>query len=227
MTYHKLSFSCNTKDTGPVYPQIQKMKDNYDYKSSNSIYALSRYHEGFPNFRPDLDGFILHGRAKLTDFLSNGIVSSGILLSEKAKGVLGKCNLIGCKFLDAKVYHKNDKIDYYWMHVISQVRPYVDYERSKFFIYKNFSTRLKYINISSEEDLILKQNILKENNPGQTLAIWAETIRFNSNFDKKNDFFMVGKFDGSYYVSEKLYNLFVKHNITGVEFSNAENIIIT
>ena len=36
-SYNILDFDCNSKKTGPVYPQIQKMSSGYDNKADNSI----------------------------------------------------------------------------------------------------------------------------------------------------------------------------------------------
>lgn len=225
MNYYKLSFSCNTKDTGSVYPQVQKMNDSYDYKGKNSVYALSRCHDSFPDFEPNLDGFILHGKAKLTDFISNGIISStGVLLSEKAKNILETSHLQGCKFYNAKILYKESIIDYFWMHFISNVRISVNYKKSGFFIIQNFSTKIENIDVESEEDLINKEKHLQENNPGKTLAIWADEINLDSSFDKQLDLFKVGKFDSYYYVSNRLRNFFDEQNITGIEYLDATNI---
>lgn len=227
MNYYKLSISCNTKETGPVYPQIQKMVPNYDNKDKKSVYSLSKFYNSFPNFEPNLNGFVIQGRAKLTDFLSNSIIrTNGFLLSENAKQIFESCNLNGYKFYQAKIFYKKNCFNYFWLHFISNVRNSIDYGKSRFFIFQNFSKKLEYIDVISEEDLIEKEKSLQEKNPGKTIVIWAETIYLNSSFDKKLDFFKVGKFDSNYYVSEHLRNLFIEQNITGIEFCEAANIII-
>ena len=229
MHYYKLLLSCDTKDTGPVYPQVQEMSVKYDYDAKNSVRQLGRCHNSFPPFEPNLNSFVLNSKAKPTDFLSNSIIGPrGFLLSGKAKNILESCNLEGYKFYKASVLFKKENIEYYWMHYIFNVRSSVNYKASRFFIYQNFSTKLDYIDVVSEKDLLKKEKKLEENNPELTLAIWGEKIQLDFSIDEKGlDFFKIGKFDSSYYVSERLYNLFEKHKITGVEFSDAENIVIT
>ena len=210
---------------GTIYPQIQKMKEGYNYKSYNSVHALSRKTTEFPDFIPDLDHFVLSNRTGLSDMLSTSVINTGgFLISEKFKNVIENFKIIPHKFYEAKVLYKKSIFPYYWFHAIGNMYSFVDYKKSKFFIYHNFSHNIGYINIDSFEDYIIKKEKIKKDNPTKTVTIWAEKIFLNEDFDKTLDFFEVGIFNSQYFISEKLKFHIEKNNITGVLIK--ENLII-
>jgi len=227
MNYYKLNIGNCSPETGTVYPQVQKMNSGYNYNEPNSVYALARYYKSFPEFSPNLDSFVLHRSAKPSDFLSNSIISSvGFLMSGKAKMIFECCKLTDHKFYQASVICKNNLINYFWLHYICNVREFVIYEESEFNVCMNFTTILGSIKILSEENLILKEQTLKINNPGHTISILAKKIILNSSFNKNIDLFKVGKFDIDLYISERLMNLINSNNLTGVEITPATNIVV-
>lgn len=215
MVYYCLKHSLNSKDIGTTYPQVQKMSHEYNYKADDSVYELSKKTQEFPENEPNLNYFVVHNKAILTDLLSVSMVYGGFLISKKLKILLENFNLANHKFYPAKVYYKRDYYDYYWIHIISKLSDAVDYKNSVFFIYLNYSQHLEYIDIFSLEDLYLKRNKIKEKYAGKTVTIWAEKISLNKNFVTKLDLFDIGVFDSDYYVSEILKNAIEKNKITG------------
>lgn len=184
--------ACNTLETGSVYPQVQKMSPEYDYDSANSVHNLSRETDNIPYFEPNLDYFIVSGKAKLTDLLSVSVMHGGFLISQKLKNLFEQHKLPLHKFYPAKVNFKKEFFQYYWIHIISKFDYFVDFSKSSFFVYYNFSKNLGCIDISSQEELIAKEQRLKNTNPGKTIAIWAETIVLKSSFDSSLDLFKIG-----------------------------------
>src|ERR1700743_2287765 len=98
MVYYKFEPACDTPEVGRQYPQVQKMSLEYDYNALNSVYALSREVEKFPEDIPNLNSFTLHSNAKLTDLLSVAVVSGGFLISEKLKMIFEEFKLVNHRF---------------------------------------------------------------------------------------------------------------------------------
>ena len=226
MCYYILKTALNTPETGTVYPQIQKMAPGYDYKAPNSVHALSREVEKLPNYEPNLDYFIVHTKAKLSDLLSVAVINGGFLISEKLKTVVEQFNLPTHKFYPARVQHKKQFYNYYWMHVICNLTEYVDYQKSTFFVYHNFSKNLGYVDVVSKEEFIQKRLKLKSDNPGKTVTIWAEKITLNTLPNKAFDLFEIGTFDANCYISEALQQAITNEKITGCSIMPANNLFV-
>lgn len=228
MSYFILDFASASKETGTQFPQVQKMSVGYDYDTSNSIYAVGKCRFSFPDFKPNLDSFVLHPKANLTDVISISLINgAGFLISEKFKKLLQDFNIVQHKFYPASVIHEElTNSNYYWMHIINDLTDYVNYKRSKFFIYKNFSINAGTISIESKEHFLKRKDELKKANPKQTVTIWAETICFNSKFDTTLDFFDVSTFDAKYYISERLAESIINSKITGMKISPTNNILL-
>lgn len=227
MNYYIFKPAVNTPETGPEYPQVQKMKPGYDYKAPNSVHAVSRSHDRFPDFEPDMDYFILHSRAKLTDLLSVTPISGGLLVSERLKDLFEKFPMVAHHFYSAKIQHKKTLHEnYFWMHILSDFTNQVNYPLSTFFIYQNYTHNIGYIEISSKEDYFTKKAKIKENNPGKTVTIWAEKIQMNPEFDKNINLFEIGSFNSDCFISTELKEELIAQNITGCDIKLATNIII-
>ena len=221
--FNILDFACGTQDTGPLFPQIQEMSKGYDYDAENSVDELAKFYDTLPSFEPNLDAFILHKQAKPTDFLSNSLTSVGYLVSEKAKTLLSQFNLPEHKFYPASVLHKNEPLKgYYWLQIINDFRKFVDYGKSHFFIYQNFSKNAGSIKIQSEQDYLEKNSSIRINDP--TLCIWANKISFTDKFPSHLDFFALSKFNSNTFVSKKLSQSLMDHIITGLVIKST-NII--
>jgi len=211
-----------------VYPQIQKLKPGYDDKKPNSIYSyLKKSINGFPDEAPDLDGFIMHGYAKPTDFVSNAITSSGFFIDQKVKSIFEKYNLPPHRFYLAKVIYKKKLLDdYFWCHTISNFTNLIDYPNSSFFIYKHYRLDDGDIKINSLDDYFEKKKQLQQDNPGINITIWIKRIcLYPSFFNKKLDLFKIGLFDTNFYISEALKDNLIQNNITGCEIEPTDRII--
>lgn len=226
MSYYIFKPAVDTPETGPVFPQVQKMRPGYNYQAANSVHALSREVEHLPEYSPDLDYFVVNGKAKLTDLLSVSVVYGGFLITPRLKELLEQFNLPIHKFYPAKVSYKKDYFDYFWFHIISDFSDKVDYPSSKFFVYYNYSTNLGNVEVRSKKDLIEKREKIKKDNPEKTITIWAEHIKMNEQFISKLDLFEVGTFDANCYISEELKNAIVTQKITGCSMEEATNLSV-
>jgi hypothetical protein len=225
-SYYIFQPACNTTETGPEFPQVQKMAPGYDYKASNSVYALSKATERLPDFAPNLDHFVVNGKAKLTDLLSVSTVNGGFLISKRFKKLIEKFNIAQHRFYAAKVIYKREFYEYYWIHIISNLAEFVDYPKSTFFIYYNYSHNLGYIPIASKEDFKHQKDKIKKDNPDKTITVWADKIKLKEDFDISLDLFEIGLFNANYYISERLKTAISAANITGCDISTANNILI-
>ena len=222
--YYYLEPACNTPETGSEFPQVQKMAPGYDYKGPKSVYALTKAVEVFPDFIPDLDYFVVHGKAKLTDLLSVSTVDGGFLISPRFKILLEKFNVVNHRFYSGRLLYKKEFHNFYWLHIISNFTSFVDYPKSTFFVYQNYTHNLGYVPIESEDDFKIKKAKLKKDNPDKTITIWAEKIRLNNNFNKSIDLFTIGTFDRHYYVSDRLKKAIENEKITGCNIQSADNL---
>lgn len=226
--YYTFNYACDTAETGPVFPQIQKMTPGYDYESDNSVYALENSRHSFPEFVPNLDSFILHGRAKLTDVISTAPISGcGFLISGKLKEIFERYRIVSHQFYPAKVISRGKIHDnYFWMHIISDMTDLVDYPRSTFFVYKHYLTNDGVIKVNSIEDYFEKRKQLQKENPGINITIWSEKLQLKPQFDKKLDLFTIDLFDTDFYISQSLKDDLTQNNITGFVSQIANKIIV-
>lgn len=225
MKYFILKPDISSRKIGSAYPQVQEMAPGYNYDANDSVYALSSETESIPNYTPNLDYFVVHPRAIITDVLSTSVVSGGLLMNNKVKNILQKYNLPIHKYFPAKVNHKNVFYDYYWMHIVCDLTDFINYEKSTFFIYYNYSKNLGYVNIESKIDLSNKKQKLKTDNPGKSLTIWADEIVFSKEFNNTFDLFEIGLFDANFYISLDLKNTLISEDVSGLVFADANNLV--
>ena len=217
-----LDYACNN-ETGYQFPQIQEMKKDYDYDAKDSIYELAKFTKSLPDFKPNLDYFVLHKKAKFTDLLSNALTSAGFIISKRFKEILAECHLPEHAFFPASIYHLGNIDDgYYWLQIVSDFTEYVDYPNSQFFLYKNYSQNVGDINIKSKIDYEAKRQEIKEKD--YSISIWAKKILLTQNFDSHLDLFNISRFNSDCFVSKSLHQLILDHKITGVEIK-ANNIL--
>lgn len=221
MNYFILEAAVNTSETGPVYPQVQGMSPNYNYEAPNSVHALSRASDHFPTHPPNLNYFVVHNKANLTDLISVAVTSGGFLINNKLKMVFDRFNITAHQFYPARLMHRGIFYDnYFWIHFIqSDLAKFVDFKKSTFFIYHNYKYNLGFVKISSFDDLIQKRKVIKQKTPHKTVTIWAENICLQKTFDNKLDAFEIGTFDSNFYVSERLREALAGAKITGCVIS--------
>jgi len=228
-SYYSFEPACDTVETGPVYPQIQKLKPGYNTNKQNSIYsylAESESINGFPGWEPDLDSFVMHARAKPTDLVSNTIIGgTGLFVSHKLKTILEKHQLPPHRFFNAKVTYRGNVLNnYYWLHIICDLTDYIDYPASSFFIYKHFRLNSGTIEIDSKNDYIEKRRRVKEENPGINITIWSNKIHFKSQ-SNLYQLFEIGMFDSQLYITQDLRDDLVDQSITGCKIEKTDKII--
>jgi hypothetical protein len=223
MQYFILRAASDTPETGPEYPQIQKMNVGYNYKADNSVYAISRLYKSFPEYVPNLDHFVLHNKAKLTDLLSVSVISGGFLISNKLKEIIDQFTIVPHKFYPAKVMHKKSMHDnYFWMHIVSDMTDCINYGNTKFFIYYNYGHKLGNIEISSKDEYNEMRTKIKQDNPEKNITIWADKIYLSDSFNRNLDLFKISTFNSDYFISKNLKDKIVEKKITGCDITVSE-----
>ncbi len=230
MQYYIFKEACATKETGPVYPQIQKWKPGYDDDRLNSYfsYYLASKQGEFPDFTPDLDSLIMHGKAKPTDIVSS-IISIGFVVSKKLKEVFEHFAFPPHRFYPAKLMHKNAGFDYYFMHIISDYTDFVDFGKSTFITCGFSNSDPQPITLTSKQDYINKAKQLQDDSFVKQLtyrSIQAKEIHFNGEFNKQIDFFQINRFDINFCISQRLKDAITENAITGCDIQPTNRIII-
>ena len=148
MKYYKVKYDLNPKVVGSDFPQSWQFTKEYEKRKNNpnAIYQLEEFifrkHQQ-PDFIPDLDGFVLSGRAKLTDFIS--VTSSNVLfVSEKAKNILqSKCNFWEHEFYEATLYVRKNSVKFYYLGIFCDFYSQIKFPKCGYVIY----------GVEKEEDL--------------------------------------------------------------------------
>jgi hypothetical protein len=216
MKFYGIKETTSLKEIGE-FPQIQNMSNGYDFDASNSVYQLHAARNTVPKFEPNLDSFVLHSSAKLTDVLSASPISGmGLILSAKSKNILDRYNLIENRYYPASILFQNQLIknEYYWFHLVSTL------DRNIFF-------SQSYFKRSGGDSLVLNDynHYLRERERlGKFVIIKASKMKMKMNDVAKYDLFMIPKLDSIIYVSERLKNELINSGVTGLEFFEMDNI---
>ena len=225
------------KDTGPDILQSSRMKDGYNYESKNSVRGLPFFRNKIPDFEPDLDYFLLHRSAKISDVISvQGL--SEFLVSERTKLLMEKLRLPEHIFFPAKLGYNDEHLisDYYLFHLASSYMDKIDFTRTQFYFLESCK--------KDDLDKFSGQNVIEvkekwrgskhlwvkvgisARNPTELLELsrkrtkepLTEKYYFKDDFMIKHDFFHVGDHDIRIYASEKAKQSFESEKITGIEF---------
>jgi hypothetical protein len=136
MEYYILSNATEEKIIGKKYPQCKGMPSGLGltskwFEQPNSMTKLTN--DEFPNFEPELI-FELEEKAILTDVVSpSNISAKGMLVNEKVKNILSNFTLMEHKYYPATLIHKEQKLNYYWLHFVKKDLIGLDLDKSIFY----------------------------------------------------------------------------------------------
>lgn len=228
MVYYFLKDDINSKIIGSDFPQAYKFTKEYQKKSgdANGIYSFFKkiQQNERPDFDPDLGGFILSGRAKLTNIVSTTMPR--LHMDNEAKEVFSSCNLGDSEFYNAQLYIKQRKIftqilDYNYFCSFTNILDYICFPetifRHEISIPRNlidYITGLCSISAYSE--------YRNQNREG---IIFPETITMKEGFDKTLDYFIIRELNVHHGIaSERLKTAIEENGITGLRFEPIEII---
>jgi hypothetical protein len=217
--YYILENACDTEETGPEYPQVQKMGKGYDYNAPDSVWQLSN---DIPKFIPNFDHFVLHKRAKASDFISKSLTAFGFIVSGRFKKTLSSFKLPEHKFYRIKMLHNKTWLDdYHWLQIACDLTEYVDYQKSEFYI-RNLADPLRRdlgaVELLSKTDFELKRKEVRAKN-SPSFAISPKRIMMNNSFDRNLDFFEISGVNNDIFISDRLSQAIQEAKLTGIRIT--------
>jgi hypothetical protein len=133
---------------------------NHDLDSPVAQHNLKD--DAFPDFQPEFQPALLSRKSSLVDFVhATGVVGgTGLLVSEKALGVLEGMNLPPYQIYPLEVVHKEERVEnprYFWMQILLiDNHGWIDFARSGFSLKHHLDmddTTGEPIEIGSEREL--------------------------------------------------------------------------
>ncbi len=230
MKFYKLDYGCDNEIVGNQFPQVWDFVKGYSPKpEDNGVFTLYDDDKLFPDKDPDLSGLKLASGAQYTDFLSSAFSFNIFLFSENAKVLLENLNLDMHRIYPAKVIslRKKTSRDYYMMKIISKRWEFVDFANSE--LYEKIEDEddiddiiINPVTVSSLEEFCKRFNIT-DNHDNWNYNIRAKRIKMlDSFYDLGLDMFKLDRFDFSWYVSVRFFDMVLSNNLTGLEFEEVD-----
>lgn len=215
MEYYVLKNSTG-KEIGKTYPQTNGMSNDYNFQIPESINFLPNLET--PLHTPNLNFFKVDDKAKITDFISTGLINAtGFIVNEKIKSLLDNYNIAEHMYFPARLYHKNKLINAYWLHFTKDYTPTINFQKSTFNllspitwdVWSTLETNLKFSNLTSLIESHKEKDSLDQFFPNE--------LTINS----KNQIHILSfQYLGTrVLISDFLLNRLKKENITGYEVS--------
>ncbi|WP_373726576.1 imm11 family protein [Bacteroides heparinolyticus] len=229
MKYYIVDDSLEENVVGKDYPQAYNFIKGYNPEAPEALFSLYELGNRFPDYTPNIDGLMLSGYAKLTDFVSTAFSPDMFVLSDRVKTLFEAYNLCPHRFYPVGLYKRKVKQNYHMLHVLSYCYlDYIDFERSSF-ILKSRSPAEKSscpISLKSKADFMEQDSKLVQKAGVMWQTIRATKIVMTPDFDKELDFFFVFWVDTNLYISERLKNAIESNGMTGWIFTPATNLIV-
>jgi hypothetical protein len=219
MKYYILTYSIDHKVIGPDYPQAGPGKD-YNRKGPHAYPNV--HHNEFPDFIPDLDYFELHKKAPLTDFVSSGL-SHGFIVSQRVKDLLQDYKIVPHRFYPMRMKRGNEFFDhYYWMHIVSDLSDYVDFQKTKFFV-SDYLKKIGDIDISTKDEYLeVIKKFMDDTKEGFKNVEASKVAMLTKFMDLHLDLFVISYFDNERNISQSLKDRLIKEKVTGIEIKESK-----
>lgn len=234
MKYYKVKYDLNPKVVGSDNPQSWQFTKEYEKRKNNpnAVYALAECMQNYkiPDFIPDLDGFVLSGRAKQTNFI-HIVTHRTLFMDEYAKKVLqSKCNLGEHEFYEATLYVRKEPNKYYCLGVFYDIKSVIEYNKCNYVIYgikdeQDLPEEWFTKPINSFSDIY---NIRQRYRDYPAFVnILCQNLVLKRTFDKTIDFFdILLPGEGGYGIcTERFKNAVEEAGLTGLVFEPIDVII--
>ncbi|WP_290796210.1 hypothetical protein [Flavihumibacter sp. UBA7668] len=215
MEYYVLKYSTG-KEIGKTYPQTNGMSDNYNFEISDSINFLPNLET--PLFIPNLNYLKVDENAKITDFISTGLINAtGFIVNEKIKSLFDNYKIADHMYFPASLYYKHKHIKAHWLHFTNDYTSLIDFNKSTFDlrspitwdIWSTIEANIKFNTLSSLIEKHKEKEVLDQIFPEELciklkLEIHLLTFRYLGT---------------RVLISETLLNQLKKEKITGYEIA--------
>lgn len=226
-TYYAIKWSIDPKVVGSDHPQAWSFTKEYEKREDNpnAVYAFLKEVNKLkrPDYIPDLDGFVLSARAKLTNFV-HVVVFVRPFLDEKAKTVLQEsCNLGDHEFYEATLYVRKEPKRFYYLESFLDMSPYIEFNECLYWIE----------GVEREEDLpsdwhdviFRGYDDIYDMGRRHDISIHFGQLVFNKEFDRELDFFYLER-DFYYGVCSERFKKAVENaGLTGLVFTPIDVVI--
>lgn len=213
MNYFQVTSSTDPKVTGSnsgFQVFIENTGDIQAYESLNDQFCEQKLSKeiNFQIFHPN-------PRIKLTDYLSVGSnLCRGLLVNNKFLKILLNLSLPEIEIHEIFIQKNQEAKPYYWIRVLDQYYPYLDFEKTKLMARNTFSFgEYAPTDIKSEADF---KSFIQNNGPLFRFRP-SEKYYFNKPYESK-DLIIINYIDNNYYFSEHLVNKMKENSITGLDF---------
>ncbi len=217
--FYILEPSVNSKVIGTNYPQCAGLAKHYKTESSLSLSKFAEHKGLWVDYHPELDGIKIYSTTKWTDFISCSLgPGNDSIISERMFQSIQEFSIGEIQSFDCFIYKSEERKKYKWIHYIYSLERKVDYNKSIF----------------DHPDKTLLKEIKKINNYDDFLKFYDTVDRFGLIRAEKTviktdghqpDFFIVGRFNQKLYVSERLADKIGEAHYTGIEFTQANDIL--
>jgi len=210
-----LKDSIDEKKVG-IYPQGDGMSKGYDFEVSNSVTQFAEYKGRECDFVPDLRSYILDRKAIVTDSLSGCLGPGGDLtVSSKFYDIIRGFNTGPRQVFSAFVETKGKILEYHRLHFIYTLQSEIDFSES-IFTYAGKPLKPK---IQSFDEYI---DYCENHNAYDMVRAKVTAIRGPKFYDL--DLFVIGFYNQSIYVSERLQKSLITAGITGIDIKPVDNL---
>ena len=212
------------KGIGRAYPQIQTIQED------SPIDDIRKYFRKIDtNYLPEVelvfDRFIMEKSAKLTDSMSEVVFGGdGRVFSDRIIHILSKFKIPPYKVYKALIQKRNTEElykGYNFFMVEKLFYKYLSFNYYEFIDVTDLKNKIPVSIKNLEEYEYLK---FEKKRIIRIPSSYNNKFVFTSKFPIEIDLFVIGRFDFTYYVSERLMTEFLEEKITGIDFEKAENL---
>ena len=224
--YYIVKATCESKVIGSMYPQCQKLIKGYDEDMVGGIYWLCDKIRKKQDvlITPSIDCYTLSLRSKVTNALST--VCFEPFLEKKTINIISQYNIGNHQIFQSKVLRNKIYYDYYYLYLKENVLNHINLKKSVFIKKDAWDYYETYTDIPSIQELDNLRDKLIHNSNGTRFFLDSYKVFFNKSFNYYLDIFDMPDIDliSRTYISQRLKDRLEKENITGLTFTEAQNL---
>jgi hypothetical protein len=209
---------CNAQ-TNDIYPQIEHMGPDYDWRGPTSIRQIVA--NSPLQFVPNMRSFHLDPATKRTDLISQGLIyRMGLLASAQFASSLAGFVVQRYQAIPAEVVFHGDTFNYVWIHFTREVEEQLDFSATRFALREQNGTE-SAIDIATPRRLAEVTSKLA----GSGARLVVRKIFFHAGTPEYDLFCLaLGAFE--YFVSDRLASDLVRRRLTGFDVEKSDISVV-